>query len=434
MEQNVQIISSHHHRGTCPFWSIGVLSRLGALTRFRALLTRAPSRPQTFAVSIAAAHAQTGSPARGWKLDAFTGVTACAPVPVVVKPSPDGTFTVSIYGDAGVANSLNAYVKDGQVYVENNAPFNTANPVGVVLTMPADKLEAVTNKGIGGSASLTALSGFTPSAITVNTIAGSGPTVLGINNATSSIYVSHASSTDLRVSGQVGTIDFSTTGSSSGNAAFNAVSTAANLNVASQLQNVYVGGAQDVLISGSSVGTTTYSNGTCSLSSGSCTEVPPQAVVEVTMPTFKGASVAQVCSCSGGCVNPPPPPQPKPSPPPPQPKPSPPPGSSCSSTGPNCQQCCQDKRNRNYVAWLNDSSCQFGGACWSRPSPPTPPTPTPTPVGSSCSSTGPGCEQCCQDKYYANRRAYNNDSSCQQGGVCEWAPYSTGFIGRKLKA
>ena len=416
---------------------LGVCSRRQnlrcSLTRF----SRSPRfpPPQTLATSIAATRAQNGTPARGWKLESFTGVNTCAPVPVVIKPATDSTtYTINIYGDATVANSLNAYVKDGQVYVENTAPFNTAKPVGIVLTMPSDSLEAVNNKGIGGSASLTAVSGFKPSTVTVNTIAGSGPTVLGINNATSAIYISHASSTDLRISGEVGTIDFSTTGTSSGNAVFNAVSNTANLDVASKLQNVYVGGAQDVLVTGSSLGATTYSNGTCSLSSGLCTQVAPQAVEGVEMPTFKGASVAQICSCSGGCVNPPPPPQPKPSPPPPpppQPRPSPPPGSSCISTGPNCQQCCQNKRNSNRLAWLNDSSCQFGGACWSRPtpSPPTPPPPTPTPLGSSCASTGPDCQQCCQQKYYTDRAAYNNDKSCQKGGVCEWAPYSTGFIG-----
>ena len=162
-------------------------------------------------MSIAATRAQTGTPARGWNLSSFTGVNACAPVPVVVKPAADNaTYAVSIYGDAAVANSLNAYVKDGQVYVENTAPFNTANPVGIVLTMPSDKLEAVYNRGTGGSASLTAISGFTPSTMTVDTIPGSGPTVLGINNATSSIYVSHASSSDLRISGSIGTVDFST--------------------------------------------------------------------------------------------------------------------------------------------------------------------------------------------------------------------------------
>lgn len=386
-------------------------------------------------MSIAATRAQTGTPARGWNLSSFTGVNACAPVPVVVKPAADNaTYAVSIYGDAAVANSLSAYVKDGQVYVENTAPFNTANPVGIVLTMPSDKLEAVYNRGTGGSASLTAISGFTPSTMTVDTIPGSGPTVLGINNATSSIYVSHASSSDLRISGSIGTVDFSTTANSGGNAAFNTVSDTANLSVASKLQNVYVGGAQDVLVTGSSLGATSVSNGTCSLTSGSCTQVPPLAVEAVTMPTFKGASVAQICSCSG-CVNPPPPPQPKPAPPPPsppQPRPTPPPGNSCISTGPNCQQCCQNKRDNNRLAWLNDSSCQFGGACWSRPSPPTPPPPpSPTPLGSSCASTGPDCQQCCQQKYYTNRRAYNNDKSCQDGGVCEWSPYSTGFIGRK---
>lgn len=390
-------------------------------------------RLQAFAMSIAAVHAQNGNPARGWKLNAFTQVNSCAPVPVVVQPSSDNSYTVSMYGEPSVANSLNAFVKDGQVYVENTAPFNTAKGVGVVLTMPADKLSSVTNKGVGGAASLTAVSGFTSPVMTINTVAGSGPTVLGINNANSSIYISHASSTNLSVLGEVSTIDFSTTGSSSGNASFNAVADAANINVASKLQAVYVGGAQNVLVTGSSVGATTFSNGTCTLSSGSCTEVPPRAVEQVTVPTFKGAAVAQICSCSGGCRNPPPPP-----PPPPQPKPSPPTpsplGRDCASTGPNCVQCCQNKRNNSPLAYFNDASCQFGGACWSRPTPPTPPTPTPQPVGNSCSSTGPNCQECCQAKYYNDRSAYNKDKSCQPGGVCEWQPYSTGFIGRKLKA
>ena len=380
---------------------------------------------QAVAASIASASAQSSSPARGWNLDPFTGVNACAPVPVVLQPAADNTtYSVSIFGDSSAANALNAWVKDGQVYVENTAAFTTANPVGLVLTMPADKLASINNKALGGSASLTAVSGFTPSTLTVETVAGAGPTVLGLNNATSSLFINHAASSPLNVTGDVGTINFSTTSGASGAASFNAVADQVSLSVASSAQSVYVGGVLNVAVQGSSLGAVTVSNGTCSLSSGSCTQVPPLAVGTVAAPTFTGASVAQICTCSGGCANPPPPP-PSPSPRPPSPSPSPRPpsptpppvGSQCSSTGPNnCVGCCQRKLDQygGYQYW-QDSSCYMPtSSCYV---PARSPSPKPSPVGGSCATVSPSSyDACCAQ----NPR----DPSCPQS--------NNGFIGRKM--
>lgn len=401
-----------------------------------------------FSAVAATSSAANGSPARGWDLSPFTGVTTCAPVPVVLQPATDNsTYSVSMYGDSSVANSLNAYVKDGQVWVENTAPFNTANGVGVVITMPPGQLASITNKGLGGSASLTAVSGFTPATLTVDTVAGSGPTVLGINNSTSAMFVSHASSSNMTVAGEIGTVNFSTGSGASGTASFNAVATGANLLVASATQSVYVGGLTDVTVQGSSLGQVTVSNGTCSLSSGTCTTVPPLAVQNVTMPVFTGASVAQICSCSGGCQNPPPPPPPRPSPQPSPKPPSPSPrptGQDCSSTGPNCKACCERKLNSwGGAAYYQDSSCwPFPTSnCNVSPSPtpsPTPPPPTPSPVGTRCSSTGPSnCQECCANKYQTSNQEYYADPSCTNPrSNCYYSPFATppnGFLGgRKL--
>jgi len=378
---------------------------------------------QAVAASIASASAQLSSPARGWNLDPFTGVNACAPVPVVLQPAADNaTYSVSIFGDSSAANALNAWVKDGQVYVENKAAFTTANPVGLVLTMPADKLASINNKALGGSASLTAVSGFTPSTLTVETVAGAGPTVLGLNNATSSLFINHAASSTLNVTGDVGTINFSTTSGASGAASFNAVADQVSLSVASSAQSVYVGGVLNVAVQGSSLGAVTVSNGTCSLSSGSCTEVPPLAVGTVAAPTFTGASVAQICTCSGGCANPPPPPPsqsprpPSPSPRPPSPTP-PPVGNQCSSTGPNnCVACCQRKLDQygGYQYWQDSSCYRPTSNCYV---PARSPSPRPAPVGGSCATVSPSSyDACCAQN--------PSDPSCPQS--------NNGFIGRKM--
>lgn len=325
-------------------------------------------------------------------VSSFDTVQQCSPVQVVLIPSDDDSvYKVDFIGDSSIVDNLNAYVKDGALNIENTGLFATQSPVGVRVTMPAAALKAIVNKGQGGSSSLTAVSGFTGDAFTIQTQPFTGPTTLGLVNGSSDLKISHASNTFLNVTGSMGTVDLVTL-ENSGDVVLNQVGVKANVLAASTSATVYIGGPGTLMITGNASNGIQYSNGTCDLNQGSCTKIEPIEVQNITEPAFTGAVVGQLCSCDNGCVSPPPPP----------PTPV---GSQCISTGPdNCRACCLRKLYDDTMT--SDNSC-FTAECSPFVAPPAPPMP-----GSQCISTGPAnCRACCWTKVLNGM--YFSDPSCQ---------------------
>jgi len=324
-----------------------------------------------------------------WFLNSFSTIKQCSPIQVNVVPSADDTYKVDFIGDASVVKNLNAYVKDGELNIENTGIFKSSNPVGIRVSMPASALTTVYAQGPG---SMTMLPGLSAEVMTVQTQQYSGPLTVGVNNTAAKVAITHASTAPLNVSGLVGSVQFSSS-EKTGPVVLNAVGSSANVNVQGGANTVYIGGPSDLKITGTSSNPALiqYSDGTCDLFQGaSCTKVPAIPVQQVTEQIFTGASSGQICSCGGGCVTPTPPPSSV--------------GSQCISTGPNnCKGCCERKLLQGDMS--SDSSC-FTFECSPFVAPPSSPKP-----GSECASTGPACRECCWNKVLSGQ--YSSDPSCQ---------------------
>lgn len=85
-------------------------------------------------------------------LPAFGNITSCLPLNVLVKPSAQGSSNAySLATDAGaeVAAALRAVVVDGTLFLGFNKSFESTTPIRVTVSLPADKLQSVENKGVG---------------------------------------------------------------------------------------------------------------------------------------------------------------------------------------------------------------------------------------------------------------------------------------------
>ena len=279
-----------------------------AIVAYPLLTTVASLSAQVFAALATIGKAQSGKPAAELKnAPPFAGITSCLPVPVVVKPSSDDTYTIQFYGDAAAVKSLkmshemipgtNRYDPNGDIFLHNEKPFSSTQGIGVVVYMPADRLIRVTNRQMG---SFTAVSGFVPPVLNVKTLAGAGPTALGTSD-TDRVHIYHGASSNLTVSGEVDVVEFHAASYSGGTASFNAIVDRVFIDVDSELQRVYIGGLQNVSVSGQSAGRVSVSNATCNLNSGSCRDVPPRAVEPVGAPKFVPASSKMRCNTSCNC-------------------------------------------------------------------------------------------------------------------------------------
>lgn len=100
---------------------------------------------------------QTGSNAQGaaatgqFNLAAFSNITSCLPFNVLIKPGAKGsteyTLTTSVAPEVDAA--LRIAVSENTLYLGFNRSFESTVPIRITVTMPADKLEVIDNKGMG---------------------------------------------------------------------------------------------------------------------------------------------------------------------------------------------------------------------------------------------------------------------------------------------
>jgi hypothetical protein len=93
-----------------------------------------------------------GTPGQ-FNLAAFTNITSCLPFNILITPSATGssstgyTLTTSVAPEVDAA--LNVAVANSTLYLGFNRRFDSTVPIRVTVSMPADKLEVVENKGMG---------------------------------------------------------------------------------------------------------------------------------------------------------------------------------------------------------------------------------------------------------------------------------------------
>jgi hypothetical protein len=139
--------------------SLSVIMRLHAVAACLVLLAvgsvfaqQTGSSASADAQGGAAKPQAAGTPGQ-FTLAAFTNITSCLPFNILIKPSATGssstgyTLTTSVAPEVNAA--LNVAVANSTLYLGFNRRFESTVPIRVTVTMPADKLEVVANKGMG---------------------------------------------------------------------------------------------------------------------------------------------------------------------------------------------------------------------------------------------------------------------------------------------
>lgn len=87
-----------------------------------------------------------------FNLAAFSNITSCLPFNVLITASPAGSpnaYQLSSQVAPEVSAALRVAVNDGTLFLGFNRSFESTQPIRVTASLPADKLKAVTNQGMG---------------------------------------------------------------------------------------------------------------------------------------------------------------------------------------------------------------------------------------------------------------------------------------------
>ena len=201
----------------------------------------------------------TTSIAYGAPVSSFTALSNCSPIDVVIQAGSD--YDVSFEGSPENVKYAGATVKDGTLYIQNEAfnPAKGSQSVVAVVTVPKDALTSITNLSSGDIFS----NGLEASSFSV-TSDGSGDIDLDVA-VSDALDVKSNGSGDLNVGGSSG----SATVSSNGSGAVSVFGVTGNGSVASNGSgDVFVGASAASTISGSNNGSGDLSyggGGTCSV-------------------------------------------------------------------------------------------------------------------------------------------------------------------------
>ena len=93
--------------------------------------------------------AALAAPARGQQtkqLGAFTAVSVCAPINVLIQPG--NNYSLSLQADSAVEAAITSQSSvSGNTLNVLTGPFTTSNPIQVAVTLPANQLAAINNYG-----------------------------------------------------------------------------------------------------------------------------------------------------------------------------------------------------------------------------------------------------------------------------------------------
>lgn len=77
------------------------------------------------------------------QLPAFTNITSCVPLNILITPSDDGAHTLSVAGTPDAHGALTATVVNSTLFLGFNRSFESTQPIRITVSLPADKLSAV---------------------------------------------------------------------------------------------------------------------------------------------------------------------------------------------------------------------------------------------------------------------------------------------------
>ena len=211
----------------------------------------------------------------------FTSLDSCGAIDISVQAGSD--YDVTIEGSPEYVKYAGATVKDGTLYIQNEAfsPAKGSMSVVAVVTVPKDALTSITSFGSGDIAA----SGLSASTFSV-TSQGSGDVTIDAA-VSGALDVSSNGSGDVTVGGSSQTASLSSNGSGD----VSVFGVAGNADISSNGSgDVYVGASAASTISGSSFGSGDISyggGGTCSVKgceadTESFTPPPPLASKTVT--------------------------------------------------------------------------------------------------------------------------------------------------------
>ena len=106
--------------------------------------TTPPSSSQT------SAGAQAAGPPGQYNLAAFRNITSCLPFNVLIAPSgSSNAYTLVTSVSPEVDAALRVAVANNTLFLGFNKSFETTAPIRITVSLPADKLQVVQNKGVG---------------------------------------------------------------------------------------------------------------------------------------------------------------------------------------------------------------------------------------------------------------------------------------------
>jgi len=234
-------------------------------------------------------------------LDPFETVETCINGAVGIQPSTDSSYSYEVQGNPDFAKYYSATVKDGVLYVQNEAATSSGAVQSnvVIVNVPSDALKAIKTTGNG---IVNVVSGFSVSDFDL-TSTGNGAVNVQIDVG-EKLTMDAAGNGAISVSGSSGTADITTTG----NGIVSLYGLKGNADVAIAGNGVtYIGGSETTAITGTktSFSPLTYQGASCDVTGGStfspgCEKVSKPAPKSVSLPTADGQTIGGLPAGSCG--------------------------------------------------------------------------------------------------------------------------------------
>jgi len=124
--------------------------RFYALAACLLMIASSSVAQQTPAANAGAAAPQPAGTPGQYNLAAFSNITSCLPFNVLIKPSGSSTeHTLVTAVSPEVDAALRIAVANNTLYLGFNKTFETTSAIRVTVSLPADKLQYMENKGVG---------------------------------------------------------------------------------------------------------------------------------------------------------------------------------------------------------------------------------------------------------------------------------------------
>lgn len=234
-------------------------------------------------------------------LEPFTSVETCLNGAVGIQPSTDSSYSYEVQGNPAFAKYYSATVKDGVLYVQNQAASFTGAEQGNVVVVNVSP-DALTSVKATGNGAVDIVSGLSAKNFDLTT---TGNGVVNVDLDVSGALTMDASGNgEITVSGSFGTADVTITG----NGAVSLYGLEGNAKVdISGNGETYIGGSDSTAITGTktSLSPLTYQGASCDVTGGStfspgCVKESQSAPKPVSLPRIDGEIIGGLSAGSCG--------------------------------------------------------------------------------------------------------------------------------------